>query len=171
MQLSDLLSPDCTKCAVEGASKKRLLETISAIAAPKLVGITKHDIFESLINRERLGSTGIGLGIAIPHGRLANATQPVAVLMTLDQPIEFDAIDNQPVDIVFALLVPESEHENHLNTLATVAKRMNNKECTRSLRDAHNSRYFCSISSGLYVFSMKARCRIKLTYYTISELT
>ena len=58
MQLSDLLSPDCTKCAVEGASKKRLLETISAIAAPKLVGITKHDIFESLINRERLGSTG-----------------------------------------------------------------------------------------------------------------
>ncbi|EAQ31102.1 MULTISPECIES: PTS IIA-like nitrogen regulatory protein PtsN [Idiomarina] len=145
MQLSDLLSPDCTKCAVEGASKKRLLETISAIAAPKLVGITKHDIFESLINRERLGSTGIGLGIAIPHGRLANATQPVAVLMTLDQPIEFDAIDNQPVDIVFALLVPESEHENHLNTLATVAKRMNNKECTRSLRDAHSDRELYTI--------------------------
>ncbi|MGM0525335.1 MAG: PTS IIA-like nitrogen regulatory protein PtsN [Pseudomonadota bacterium] len=136
MQLADLLSPDCTKCAVEGASKKRLLETISQIAAPKLVGITRHDIFESLLNRERLGSTGIGLGIAIPHGRLANASQPVAVLITLDEPIEFDAIDNQPVDIIFALLVPESEHENHLQTLATVARRMNDKVCTRALRHA-----------------------------------
>lgn len=136
MQLSELLSPDCTKCAVEGASKKRLLETISHIAAPKLVGITRHDIFESLLNRERLGSTGIGLGIAIPHGRLANATQPVAVLITLAKPIEFDAIDNQPVDIIFALLVPESEHENHLQTLAAVARRMNDKVCTRALRQA-----------------------------------
>lgn len=136
MQLADLLSPDCTKCAVEGASKKRLLETISQIAAPKLVGITRHDIFESLLNRERLGSTGIGLGIAIPHGRLANASQPVAVLITLDEAIEFDAIDNQPVDIIFALLVPESEHENHLQTLATVARRMNDKVCTRALRHA-----------------------------------
>ena len=63
MQISELLSPDCTKCAVEGASKKRLLETISQIVAPKLSGITRHDIFESLINRERLGSTGIGLGL------------------------------------------------------------------------------------------------------------
>ena len=138
MQLSELLSPDCTKCAVEGASKKRLLETISQIAAPKLVGITRHDIFESLLNRERLGSTGIGLGIAIPHGRLPNATQPVAVLITLPEPIEFDAIDNQPVDIIFALLVPESEHENHLQTLATVARRMNDKVCTRALRAAHS---------------------------------
>lgn len=138
MQLAELLSPDCTKCAVEGASKKRLLETISQIAATKLVGITRQDIFESLLNRERLGSTGIGLGIAIPHGRLANASQPVAVLITLAEPIEFDAIDNQPVDIIFALLVPESQHENHLQTLASVARRMNDKGCTRSLRQAES---------------------------------
>lgn len=138
MQLSELLSPDCTKCAVEGASKKRLLETISQIVAPKLSGITRHDIFESLLNRERLGSTGIGLGIAIPHGRLPNANHPVAVLLTLDTPIEFDSIDNQPVDIIFALLVPESEHENHLQTLATVARRMNDKDCTRALRHANS---------------------------------
>lgn len=136
MQLSEFLSPDCTKSAVEGASKKRVLETISRIAAPKLTGISRDDIFESLLNRERLGSTGIGLGIAIPHGRLSKASQPVAVLLTLAEPIEFDAIDSQPVDIIFALLVPESEHENHLQTLAAVARRMNDKTCTRALRQA-----------------------------------
>ncbi|MCA1766736.1 MAG: PTS IIA-like nitrogen regulatory protein PtsN [Idiomarina sp.] len=148
MQLSELLSPDCTKCAVEGASKKRLLETISQIVAPKLSGITRHDIFESLINRERLGSTGIGLGIAIPHGRLPNANHPVAVLLTLDDPIEFDSIDNQPVDIIFALLVPESEHENHLQTLASVARRMNDKDCTRALRQADSDKALYQLFVG-----------------------
>ncbi|MGM0907100.1 MAG: PTS IIA-like nitrogen regulatory protein PtsN [Pseudomonadota bacterium] len=148
MQLSELLSPDCTKCAVEGASKKRLLETISQIVAPKLSGITRHDIFESLLNRERLGSTGIGLGIAIPHGRLPNANQPVAVLLTLDEPIEFDSIDNQPVDIIFALLVPESEHENHLQTLASVARRMNEKDCTRALRQADSDKALYQLFVG-----------------------
>lgn len=148
MQLSELLSPDCTKCAVESASKKRLLETISQIVAPKLSGITRHDIFESLINRERLGSTGIGLGIAIPHGRLPNANHPVAVLLTLDEPIEFDSIDNQPVDIIFALLVPESEHENHLQTLAAVARRMNDKDCTRALRQADSDKTLYQLFVG-----------------------
>lgn len=148
MQLSELLSPDCTKCAVEGASKKRLLETISQIVAPKLSGITRHDIFESLLNRERLGSTGIGLGIAIPHGRLSNANHPVAVLLTLDEPVEFDSIDNQPVDIIFALLVPESEHENHLQTLASVARRMNDKDCTRALRQADSDKALYQLFVG-----------------------
>lgn len=148
MQLSELLSPDCTKRAVEGTSKKRLLETISQIIAPKLSGITRHDIFESLISRERLGSTGIGLGIAIPHGRLAKASHPVAVLLTLDEPIEFDSIDNQPVDIIFALLVPESEHENHLQTLASVARRMNDKDCTRALRQAESDKALYDLFIG-----------------------
>lgn len=114
----------------------KILETISQLAAPRLSGTTRHDVFESLLNRERLGSTGIGLGIAIPHGRLSSASQPVAVLLTLTDPVDFDAIDNQPVDIVFALLVPEDQHEAHLNTLANIAKRMNDKDCTRALRDA-----------------------------------
>ncbi|RUO66099.1 PTS IIA-like nitrogen-regulatory protein PtsN [Pseudidiomarina planktonica] len=136
MDLTSLLSPDCTRCAVSGASKKKVLETISQLAAPRLSGTTRHDVFESLLNRERLGSTGIGLGIAIPHGRLPSASQPVAVLLTLTDPVDFDAIDNQPVDIVFALLVPEDQHEAHLNTLANIAKRMNDKDCTRALREA-----------------------------------
>ncbi len=136
MDLSTLLSPDCTRRAVEGSSKKKVLEIIGEIAASRLSGTTSFDVFESLLNRERLGSTGIGMGVAIPHGRLATANKPIAVLLTLSEPIEFDAIDNQPVDIVFALIVPEDAHEQHLQTLAAVAQRLNEKACTRALRDA-----------------------------------
>lgn len=136
MDITELLTPDCTKCAVAGASKKKILEIVSQLAAPRLSGTTKGDIFDSLVNRERLGSTGIGLGIAIPHGRLPTQSSPVAVLITLSEPVDFDAIDNQPVDIIFALLVPENQHEEHLQTLASIAKRMSDKQCTRGLRDA-----------------------------------
>lgn len=138
MDLSTLLSPDCTRRAVDGSSKKKVLELIGQLASPRLSGTTSFDVFESLLNRERLGSTGIGLGVAIPHGRLASANKPVAILMTLSDPIDFDAIDNQPVDIIFALLVPEDEHEQHLQTLASVAQRLNDKNCTRALRDAQS---------------------------------
>ncbi|EKE85380.1 PTS IIA-like nitrogen regulatory protein PtsN [Idiomarina xiamenensis] len=148
MDLSTLLSPDCTRCAVQGASKKKLLETISQLAAPKLSGTTRQDVFESLLNRERLGSTGIGLGIAIPHGRLASATQPVAVLLTTSEPIDFDAIDNQPVDIIFALLVPEDQHDDHLQTLAQVAKRMNEQGCCQAMRKAESDQQLYDIFTG-----------------------
>ncbi|RTE86354.1 MULTISPECIES: PTS IIA-like nitrogen regulatory protein PtsN [Gammaproteobacteria] len=136
MDLREILTPDCTKCAVPELSKKKVLETISQMVAPKLGGVSRDDVFESLLQRERLGSTGIGLGIAIPHGRLSNASHPVAVLITLDAPIEFEAIDNQPVDIIFALLVPENEPEKHLQTLSVVAQRLNSRECCRKLRAA-----------------------------------
>ncbi|RUO30604.1 PTS IIA-like nitrogen-regulatory protein PtsN [Aliidiomarina sedimenti] len=136
MQLNEILSLDCTHCAVQDSSKKKLLETISGMVAPKLAGISRADVFDSLLQRERLGSTGIGLGIAIPHGRLEKAGKPVAVLVTMAHAVDFDAIDNQPVDIIFALLVPENEPEQHLRTLAEVAKRLNQKECCRALRKA-----------------------------------
>lgn len=139
MQLNEILSLDCTHCAVQDSSKKKLLETISGMVAPKLAGINRADVFDSLLQRERLGSTGIGLGIAIPHGRLAKASQPVAVLLTMAQAVDFDAIDNQPVDIIFALLVPEDEPEQHLQTLSEVARRLNNKECCRALRKASSN--------------------------------
>lgn len=136
MQLREILSLDCTRCAVQDSSKKKLLEAISQLAAPKLAGVTRSDVFDSLVKRERLGSTGIGLGIAIPHGRLEKASQPVAVLLTMQAPVDYDAIDKQPVDIVFALLVPENEPEAHLRTLSEVARKLNNKECCRALRKA-----------------------------------
>jgi len=148
MDLSTLLSPDCTRRAVDGSSKKKVLELIGQLAAPRLSGTTSFDVFESLLHRERLGSTGIGLGVAIPHGRLASANKPVAILLTLADPIDFDAIDNQPVDIVFALLVPEDEHEQHLQTLASVAQRLNDKNCTRALRDATSDQELFDIFTG-----------------------
>ncbi|PHR63400.1 MAG: PTS IIA-like nitrogen-regulatory protein PtsN [Idiomarina sp.] len=148
MDLSTLLSPDCTRCAVDGSSKKKVLELIGQMAAPRLSGTTSFDVFESLLNRERLGSTGIGMGVAIPHGRLASANKPVAILITLSSPIDFDAIDNQPVDIIFALLVPEDQHEQHLQTLASVAQRLNDKNCTRALRDAHSDQELYDLFTG-----------------------
>ncbi|WP_404408887.1 PTS IIA-like nitrogen regulatory protein PtsN [Pseudidiomarina marina] len=148
MDLSTLLSPDCTRCAVDGSSKKKVLELIGQMAAPRLSGTTSFDVFESLLNRERLGSTGIGMGVAIPHGRLASANKPVAILITLSSPIDFDAIDNQPVDIIFALLVPEDQHEQHLQTLASVAQRLNDKICTRALRDAHSDQELYDLFTG-----------------------
>lgn len=138
MELTALLSPDCTRHAVAGASKKKVLELIGHIAAPRLSGTSDNDVFESLLSREQLGSTGIGFGVAIPHGRLHTSSKPVAVLLTLDTPLHFDAIDNQPVDIIFALLVPEQEHEQHLQTLAAVAARLNDKKCTRAMRAAES---------------------------------
>ncbi|RUO42851.1 PTS IIA-like nitrogen-regulatory protein PtsN [Aliidiomarina taiwanensis] len=136
MDLREILSPDCTLSAVRDTSKKKALETISKLIAPKLGGVSSDDVFDSLIQRERLGSTGIGLGIAIPHGRLSHASHPVAALITLETPIDFDAIDNQPVDIIFALLVPENEPEAHLKTLSEVAQRLDSKGCCRKFRAA-----------------------------------
>lgn len=136
MQLNEILSLDCTLCAVQNSSKKKLLETISDMVAPKLVGVSNADVFNSLLQRERLGSTGIGQGIAIPHGRLAQAQRPMAALITLAQPIDFGAIDNQPIDIIFALLVPEADPAQHLQTLAEVARRLNDQDFCRTLRKA-----------------------------------
>ena len=140
MNLREILTPDCTKCAVDDTSKKKLLESISHMVAPKLGGVSRDDVFESLLQRERLGSTGIGLGIAIPHGRLTNASHPVAVLITLSAPIEFESIDNQRVDIISCAVFWVARNmnlETHLSdTLSWISlpAPLNNRECCRKLR-------------------------------------
>ena len=105
MRLLDILSEDCTLCAVPATSKKRLLEQLSAVAAHKITELNQQDLLDSLMLREKLGSTGIGNGIAIPHGRLSKSSQVIAVLITTEQAIEFDAIDKRPVDIFIGLFV------------------------------------------------------------------
>nr|WP_086938312.1 PTS IIA-like nitrogen regulatory protein PtsN [Thaumasiovibrio occultus] len=135
MQLSSILSLDCTKSAVQCSSKKRALEIISEVAAPHL-NLNPQLLFDSLLCREKMGSTGIGNGIAIPHGRLNNSDRTVAVLLQCEEPIQFDAIDNQPVDILFALLVPEEECQVHLKTLSAIAAKLSDKQTCRSLRNA-----------------------------------
>ncbi|MDB2386694.1 PTS IIA-like nitrogen regulatory protein PtsN [Shewanella sp.] len=133
MELRTILQPECTTCATPG-SKKKVLELISDIAAAQYPTLSSQEIFESLLAREKMGSTGIGNGIAIPHGRLANIDHPLGILIKCEAPIAFDSIDKQPVDILFALLVPADQCEQHLATLSSMAEKLNDKTIVKQLR-------------------------------------
>jgi nitrogen PTS system EIIA component len=139
MQLSDVLSLSCTKSAVQCSSKKRALEIISEIAGEH-TGIKSTDLFECMLSREKMGSTGIGNGIAIPHARMKETDSAVAILIQCEEPIDFDAIDNRPVDILFALLVPEDQCKEHLSTLSNMAARLNDKVVLKQLRKAESDK-------------------------------
>ena len=137
MELCTILRPECTTCATPG-SKKKVLELISDLAAAQYPTLSSQEIFESLVAREKMGSTGIGNGIAIPHGRLTDITQPIAILVKCEEPIAFDAIDKQPVDILFALLVPADQCQQHLSTLSCMAEKLSDKQVLKQLRKTHD---------------------------------
>ncbi|EWH09126.1 PTS system nitrogen regulatory protein IIA(Ntr) [Catenovulum agarivorans DS-2] len=139
MDIQSFLTQDCTECAVTVSSKKRIIEHIGQIASQHIDGLSEQEITTALLNRERLGSTGIGNGIALPHGRLANTTTAIAVLITTSNPIDYDAIDNQPVNVFFALLVPEDQCNEHLKSLAAVAKKLSDKSILKRIRTAQNN--------------------------------
>ena len=129
LQLSNVLNQECTRSAVHCQSKKRALEIISELAAKQL-GLPPQVVFEAILTREKMGSTGIGNGIAIPHGKLEEDTlRAVGVFVQLETPIAFDAIDNQPVD---------DQTKTHLHTLSLVAKRLADKTICRRLRSAQS---------------------------------
>ena len=136
MEIKDILHPDCTLCAVQGTSKKRVLELISQIANQHLIDIDQATILSSLTCREKMGSTGIGNGIALPHGRLQELENVMAIVVTSEKPIDYDAIDNAPVDIFFAILVPEDKASEHLGTLSAIATQLNNKDTLSLMRQA-----------------------------------
>ncbi|MFD2178835.1 PTS IIA-like nitrogen regulatory protein PtsN [Veronia pacifica] len=135
MDIKDVLTLDCTKSAVLCSSKKRVLELISELAAKELSEEPK-ELFECLLNREKMGTTGIGGGIAIPHGRIYNSDRAVGVFVQCAEPVKFDAVDNQPVDLLFALFVPDDLCKVHLATLSLLAKKFSDKALTRQLRCA-----------------------------------
>lgn len=138
MQIDSVLNIECTRSDIHCQSKKRALEIISELAAKQL-NLAPHVVFDAILTRERMGSTGIGNGIAIPHGKLEEDTlHAVGVFIRLEQPIAFDAIDNQPVDLLFALLVPTEQCKVHLHTLSLVAKRLADKTVCRRLRGAQS---------------------------------
>ena len=110
--INQILMPESIVCNYPAKSKKNILDKISKIAAEKITNSSEKDLLISLMSREKLSSTGIGKGIAIPHGRLDNTNQVVAVLITTETAIEFDAIDDKPVDIFFAILFPQSNASN-----------------------------------------------------------
>ncbi|MEH6470878.1 MAG: PTS IIA-like nitrogen regulatory protein PtsN [Halopseudomonas sp.] len=124
---------------VPGNSKKRVLEQASELIAEHSQDLDAEEIFAGLIGRERLGSTGIGEGIAIPHCRLENCTQTTGSLIRLKEPIDFDAIDGQPVDLLFVLLVPTEATEAHLQTLAALAEMFSKADVRERLRSTESA--------------------------------
>jgi len=136
MLVSDLLSAERVLPDVRVRSKKRLLEVISAAMADDAAGFHERDIFESLVAREKLGSTGLGNGVAIPHGRVAGASTVQAVFVRLARPVPFDAVDGEPVDLLFALAVPEHCTNDHLKLLAQIAELFSDAELVGALREA-----------------------------------
>ncbi|GLT15046.1 PTS IIA-like nitrogen regulatory protein PtsN [Vibrio algivorus] len=147
MQLNEVLSLDCTKAAVQCTSKKRALEIISEIAAQHS-GLDSNRLFECMLSREKVGTTGIGNGIAIPHGRMLDSEQAIAVLLQCEQPVDFDAIDSRPVDILFALLVPDEQCKTHLKTLSLMAEKLNDKATLKQLRHAQTDQELYNIMVG-----------------------
>jgi PTS system nitrogen regulatory IIA component len=136
--LSDLLSPNAVLPAVKANSKKQALQEIADKAA-ELTGVAARTIFETLLQRERLGSTGVGGGIAIPHGKLAQMRRVFGLFARLERPIEFEALDGVPVDLLFLLLAPEGAGADHLKALARVARMLRDSAVAQRLRATNDS--------------------------------
>jgi nitrogen PTS system EIIA component len=147
MPIDDLLTPKGVMPSVKTATKKQLLEAISEHAEP-LSGVPARAIFDALLQRERLGSTGIGNGIAIPHGKFEGLNRLVGVFARLDKAIDFDALDGQPVDLVFVLLAPEGAGADHLKGLSRVARVLRNPAVTAKIRTLREADVIFDILTG-----------------------
>ena len=147
MNISDLLAPDAIVPLLKVQGKKQLMQELAA-RAHALTQIPERRIFETLIERERLGTTGVGSGIAIPHGRLSDVTQIMGVFARLDTPIEYEAVDNQPVDLVFMLLAPEGAGADHLKALARVSRLLRDQSVCEKLRAATKAEAIYAILTG-----------------------
>ncbi|MBO6754746.1 MAG: PTS IIA-like nitrogen regulatory protein PtsN [Roseibium sp.] len=135
MDLSGLLEKDAVIAGLKAKSKKQVIQDLSAKAAAA-TGLSEREIFDTLLQRERLGSTGVGHGIAIPHGKLTRLDRLVGFFAKLDRPIDFDSLDDEPVDLVFLLLAPEGAGADHLKALARIARQLRDAEIAQNLRDA-----------------------------------
>jgi PTS system nitrogen regulatory IIA component len=138
MPTTDLVSPNAIIPALKVNGKKQALQEIAAKAA-LLTGQSEKAILEILLQREKLGSTGVGNGVAIPHGKLAKLTQVFGLFARLERPIDFEALDGQPVDLIFLLLAPEGAGADHLKALARVARLLRDPEVAQKLRNSHDA--------------------------------
>ena len=138
MPLADLVAPNAVIAALKVNGKKQALQELAARAA-ELTGQSERTIFEILLQREKLGSTGIGNGIAIPHGKLPKLNKLFGLFAKLGRPVDFEALDGQPVDLVFLLLAPEGAGADHLKALARVARLLRDTDVVRKLRDSRDA--------------------------------
>jgi nitrogen PTS system EIIA component len=138
MPLSDLLAPKAIVSALKANDKKEAIQGLAARLGA-LIRRDPNEIFEVLLQRERLGSTGIGGGVAIPHAKLAKLEKLVGVFARLEKPIDFDAVDGEPVDLVFVLLAPEAAGADHLKALARIARLLRDPKVAERLRAVADS--------------------------------
>src|SRR3984957_10220580 len=138
MPLADLVAPNAVIASLKVNSKKQALQELAAKAA-ELCGQNERVIFEILLQREKLGSTGVGNGIAIPHGKLPKLTRLFGLFARLDRPIDFEALDGQPVDLIFLLLAPEGAGADHLKALARVARLLRDADIVPKLRQSRDA--------------------------------
>ena len=140
MKLSAILSPERVTSGVTVTSKKKALEELSRLLAQGAGNVSATDIFNSLTAREKLGSTGLGHGVAIPHGRMPGVTNSVGAFLRLKHPVDYDAHDGHGVDLVFGLVVPSAATEEHLKHLAAVAEKFSDEEFCKKMRAAKDDR-------------------------------
>ena len=148
MEISDILTRDRILCNVDLSSKKAALETLAHMLAGAGNDVTGQQVFNSRLSRERLGGTDLGNGIALPHGRLKNSFSTIAAFIRLKQGVDYDASDRQPVDLIFALLVPEDSTEEHLRILAKLAEMFNTSEFVARLRRQKSSETIYELLTG-----------------------
>jgi PTS system nitrogen regulatory IIA component len=135
MTLTDLVTPNAIISALKVNTKKQAIQDLAARAA-ELTGQSEKAILEILLQREKLGSTGVGNGVAIPHGKLPKLSRLFGLFARLQRPIDFEALDNQPVDLIFLLLAPEAAGADHLKALARIARQLRDPEIARRLRES-----------------------------------
>lgn len=139
MKLAEILTPGRIRMDSGATSKKRVLESASELLAASDDSLSPRAVFDCLLAREKLGSTGLGHGVAIPHGRLAGLDKTIGVFIKVPTGIDFDAPDKEPVDLIFALLVPEESTEEHLDVLSKIAKAFDSAQFRKALRDEASS--------------------------------
>ena len=139
MELAEIITPDRVFGDVTGESKKKVLETAAGLIAQQCPELDANELFDKLISREKLGSTGLGQGIAIPHCRASHCSKVIGTFLKLASSVDFDSLDHQPVDMLFVLLVPQDAEEEHLNVLSKVAQLFNDEQRRTVLRNAQNT--------------------------------
>src|ERR1700756_3393605 len=138
MEIADLITPGSVVAQLRVSNKRQALQELAKRAAA-LTGTPERTIYDVLIERERLGTTGIGMGIAIPHGRLRGLDRLCGIFARLERPIAFEAIDDRPVDLIFLLLAPEAAGSDHLKALAQVSRLLRDRAICEKLRGTDNA--------------------------------
>lgn len=138
MEISDLITPATVIPALKVTSKKQALQELSRLSAG-ITGLDERTVFEILVERERLGTTGVGGGVAIPHGKHSGLDRLYGLFARLEQPVDYDSIDEQPVDLIFLLLAPEAAGADHLKALARVSRKLRDSDTCEKLRGSESA--------------------------------